>query len=105
MRPAQLVALVGHPAKPAEMFQAMIVCIMEQNRLVEQLYQLENEGKFSGESERGLEGKAFLESQLLKSGQLLGDVWYSAWQQAPPDTFLRGQLARRNKSPAQGDKK
>jgi hypothetical protein len=98
LRPAQLVAINGRPAKPEEMFQAGMIFIMEQNKLVEPLYQLEKEGKLSGEGETGLEGKAFLYGQLIKSGQLLGDIWYSAWQQAPPDTFLKAQLARRNHS-------
>jgi hypothetical protein len=26
---------------------------------------------------------------------MLGNLWYSAWQQAPPDNFLKSQLARR----------
>jgi hypothetical protein len=98
LRPAQLVAINGRPAKPEEMFQAGMIFIMEQNKLVEPLYQLEKEGKLSGEGETGLEGKAFLYGQLIKSGQLLGDIWYSAWQQAAPDTFLKAQLARRNHS-------
>ena len=95
LRPAQLVAINGGAAKPEEMFQAAVLFIIEQNKLVEPLYQLEKDGKLSGEGVNGLEGKAFLQAQLVKSGQLLGDLWYSAWQQAPPDTFLAGQLARR----------
>jgi hypothetical protein len=43
----------------------------------------------------GIQGRAFLEAQLIKSGQLLGDIWYSAWEHAPPDTYLKAQLARR----------
>jgi hypothetical protein len=77
------------------MFQAGLAFVLEQNKLVEPLYQMDKDGKLSGEGDKGLEGKAFLEGQLLKSGQLLGDIWYSAWQQAPPDTFLTSQLARR----------
>lgn len=95
LRSAQLVTINGRTAKPEEMFQAAMLFIIEQNKLVEPLYQMEKEGKLSGDGEKGLEGKAFLEGQLLKSGQFLGDIWYSAWQQAPPDTFLARQLARR----------
>jgi hypothetical protein len=95
LRPAQLVALNGRSAKPEEVFQAGVLYLLEQNKQVEPLYQMEKDGKLSGEGETGLQGKAFLEGQLLKSGQLLGDIWYSAWQQAPPDTFLSGTLARR----------
>ena len=105
LRPAQLVALHGHPAKPEEVFQAAMEFILEQNKLVEPLYQMEKEGQLSGEGEAGLRGRGFLEGQLLKSGQLLGDIWYSAWQQAGPDTFLRTQLARRKPAQATAEKK
>jgi hypothetical protein len=105
LRPAQPVAINGHRAKPEEMFQAAMVFIMEQNKLVEPLYQTEKEGQLSGEGETGLRGRAFLEGQLLKSGQFLGDIWYSAWQQAGPDTFLRTQLARRKQEAAKVEKK
>ncbi len=96
LRPAQLVTINSHTAKPEEMFQAAVMFVVEQNKLVEPLYQMEKAGKLSGEGEVGREGKAFLEKQLAKSGQLLTDIWYSAWQHAPPDTFLQRQLARRN---------
>jgi hypothetical protein len=98
LRPARLVTFKGHTVKPREMFQAAMAFIIDQNKLVEPLYQMEKEGKLSGSGEVGLEGKAFLENQLLKSGQLLGDIWYSAWSQAPTDTFLKGQLGRREKT-------
>jgi len=97
LRPAQTVSVNGHPAKPEETFQVAVLFLVEQNKQVEPLYQLEKDGKLSGEGEKGLEGRAFLEGQLLKAGQLLGDIWYSAWQEAPPDTFLKGQLAKRKK--------
>ena len=105
LRPAQLVAVNGHPAKPEEMFQAAMLYILDQNKFVEPLYRMEKDGKLSGEGEEGLRGRAFLEGQLVKSGQLLGDIWYTAWQQAPPDTFLRNQLARRKNEPTGSGKK
>jgi hypothetical protein len=105
LRPAQIVTINGQPAKPEEMFQAAMAFIEEQQKMVEPLYELEKEGKLSGDGEKGLEGKAFLEGQLLKAGQMLGDIWFSAWQQAPPDTFLKGQLARRKKVAGVGSEK
>ena len=66
------------------------------------LIPIDEDGRLSGEGEKGLEGKPFLEAQMVKSGQLLGDIWYSAWQQAPPDTFLARSLASRKK-PASAD--
>jgi hypothetical protein len=36
----------------------------------------------------------------VKRWALLGDIWFTAWQQAPPDTFLKSALARRNRAPS-----
>jgi hypothetical protein len=98
LRPAQLVSIDGRPAKPEEIFQAVAMFVIGQNKLVEPLYQMDKDGKLSGQGEKGIEGKAFLEDQMAKSAQLLADIWYSAWQEAPPDTFLKGQLARRHRA-------
>jgi hypothetical protein len=100
LRPAQLVSIDSRPVRPEEMFQAAMLFIQQANKLVEPLYQLDKDGKLSGVGDQGKEGEAFLEAQLIKSGQLLGDIWYSAWQQAPPDTFLKAQLARRQRAAA-----
>jgi len=100
LRPARPVAVNGRPARPEETFQAAMLFVLEQNKQVEPLYQLEKDGKLSGEGEKGLEGKAFLENQLLVGAQMLGDFWYSAWREAPPDTFLKGQLAKRKRPAA-----
>jgi hypothetical protein len=105
LRPAQVVTINGRPAKPEEMFQVAMLFLVEQNKQVEPLYQMDKDGKLSGEGEKGLEGKAFLEGQLLKSGQLLGDIWFTAWEQAPPDTFLKAQLARRKKTASAAEEK
>jgi hypothetical protein len=97
LRPAQRVLINGQPAKTEEIFQAVMVFLIEQQKFVEPLYQMEKEGKLSGEGTKGLEGKAFLEAQLVKSAQLLGDIWYTAWQLAPADSFLLRELAKRKK--------
>jgi len=95
IRPAKLIQLGDRPAKPAEVFQAIVKFLIQQNGQVEPLYQLEKQGKLSGNGTVGLEGKAFLEAQMIQGAQLLGDLWFSAWQQATPDTFLRNQLSKR----------
>ncbi|HOC57736.1 MAG TPA: hypothetical protein PKI20_19105 [Verrucomicrobiota bacterium] len=100
LRPAKPVALNGRPARPEESFQVAMLYLVEQHKQVEPLYQMEKDGKLSGEGEKGLEGKAFLENQLLVAGQLLGDFWYSAWREAPPDTYLNTQLAKRKRPAA-----
>ena len=30
---------------------------------------------------------------------MLGDLWFTAWDSAPIDTYLRSQLAQRNGEP------
>ena len=87
-------------------FVAALEYVIAQNERVEPLYRLEKEGKLNDELEKAdrtkphpgpvsAEGRAFLEGQLLTGGQMLGRLWLTAWKTAPVDTFLRGQLARR----------
>jgi len=75
--------------------------IVAANRLVEPLYILDRDGKLSNKENRGAEGRAFLEGQLVKSGQLLGDLWLTAWQTAPEDTFLERELRKRAEAAAE----
>jgi hypothetical protein len=70
--------------------------IAAQHELVEPLYQLEKEGKLSGDGTVGLEGKKFLNKQLLVGGQMLGDIWFTAWQTAPLDGHLQRELEKRS---------
>lgn len=99
-RPARLVKIGERDAHPEEIFQAGVLFILEQHKGVETVYRLDKEGKLTGDGEKGREGRAFLEGQLLRSALFLGDIWFTAWQQAPPDTFLKGQLAKRAKGRA-----
>jgi hypothetical protein len=94
VRPAQMVSLNGHTGAPDEMFRAAVIFIVAQNKLVEPLYAMDKDHKLSHDTD---EGKKFLEAQILKSGQLLGDIWFSAWQQAPADKYLKDQLSHRSK--------
>jgi hypothetical protein len=82
-------------ADPDGIFHTAVGFIVANNRLVEPLYQLEHAGKLSEAGDAGTEGRAFLEAQLVKSGQLLGDLWLTAWQTAPEDTFLERELQQR----------
>ena len=38
--------------------------------------------------------------QMLKGAQMLGELWLTAWQHAPPDRYLEGQLAKRKAAAA-----
>lgn len=86
---------VGEPGRADGLFRAVVAYLVEQNKLVEPLYQLEKDGKLSGEGEPGLAGRPFLEDQLVKAGQMLGNIWLTAWLEAPEDVYLRRQLEQR----------
>lgn len=85
-------------------FPVAIAFIAEQFGETEKTYRLEKEGRLSGNGERGLEGRAFIAQQLLRGGQLLGDLWLTAWESAPADTYLRSQLTQRGTLPGPAKK-
>lgn len=104
--PAPLLSVASQPDGRDPVFVAVMNYLIAQNQLVEPLYQLEKAGKLSNELEKAdhtkphpgpvdPEGRAFVEGQLLKGGAMLASVWNTAWHNAPPDTFLRAQLIKR----------
>jgi hypothetical protein len=95
---------MANASQPDGMFRAAVSYIVEQNKLVEPLYELEKEGKLTGDGDRGLEGRPFLEGQIVKAGQMLGNIWYTAWLEAPEDQYLEAQLTERNAIPS-GERK
>ncbi len=80
---------------PNGIFKTSVNFIVAANKLVEPLYKLDRDGKLSPREDHGAEGRAFLEGQIMKSGQFLGSLWLTAWQTAPEDTFLTRELERR----------
>lgn len=69
--------------------------IREQHELVEPLYRLEKEGKLTGKSAKGKQGSPFMHGQIGKASGFLGDLWYTAYKNAPEDRYLLGVLAKR----------
>ncbi len=100
IRPA---TIVGDPLKPDDLFRQVMAYLGQTHQQVEPLYQLEREMKLAPENEKAGEGRAFLERQLVQGGQMLGDLWFSAWQQATEDKYLIRQLTERKA--ASGEKK
>ena len=98
IRPARLVQLGDRAARPEEIFAATVHYLEATQKEVEPVYQLEKSGALSGDGTKGLEGKKYLTQRLIVGGQMLGDIWYSAWQQAPPDNYLKDQLLKRKKA-------
>ena len=90
------------PVTAHGVFNESMQFVVEQFGLVERLYALDRDGKLSPGKGDVAEGREFLSGQLVKGGQFLGDLWYSAWENAPIDRYLRGELTRRaNAAPPQ----
>ncbi|HEU5071037.1 MAG TPA: hypothetical protein VFV96_11595 [Verrucomicrobiae bacterium] len=104
LRPAHLVQLAGRDVHADQTFQSVVEFLVATSHEVEPLYQLEKDGGLSGEGEAGLRGKEFLARRLVAGGQMLGDLWFTAWQEAPPDKYLKEQLLERQQ-PAAGKSK
>ena len=86
----------GQPVeKRPDVFPEVMTMLLKQFKLVEPLYQMDKEGKLSPKDEAGRVGREFLAGQLAVAAQMLSDLWFTAWDQALPDTFLLGHLAKR----------
>lgn len=98
VRPAQALVATKPATKAEGAFPQVMAYILDQYKRVESLYQLDKAGDLSDEGGPASKGRAFMTQQLLAAGEMLGDLWYSAWQQAPADNYLRGQLIKRRHS-------
>jgi len=100
IQPATRIANAG---EPDGMFRDVVAYLVEQNKYVEPLYEMDKTGQLSGEGEKGMEALPFLNGQLVKAGQLLGNIWLTAWLEAPDDKYLATQLKQRNAKAADGN--
>ncbi|HET7537971.1 MAG TPA: hypothetical protein VFJ90_16035 [Candidatus Didemnitutus sp.] len=88
-------SLASLPSGRDPMFDAVMTYLLDQNKLLEPLYQLEKDGKLNhDDSAPSAEGRAFIEGQLVTGGEMLGRIWLTAWRSAAPDTYLRSQLVK-----------
>jgi len=85
------------PVSKTNAFRCVVDWLVEQHRLVEPLYELDRDGKLSGRN-TVKEGREFISGQIISGAQMLGDLWYSAWLYAENDSYLKGQLTRRNRA-------
>jgi hypothetical protein len=90
------VTRIANAGEPEGMFRDVAAYLAEQNKFVEPLYEMEKNGQLSGDGEKGLQARPFLEGQLVKAGQMLGNIWYTAWLEAPEDMYLEKQLRQRS---------
>jgi len=96
VRPARRLNAAPRPDGRDAIFSAVMDFIIGQNQEVEPLYQLDKAGKLKADGSPGsFDGKPFIEEQILRGGQMLGDLWLTAWRQAGPDVYLRAELLQR----------
>ena len=95
LRPARRLPAMQTPDGSDGLFGEIMRFILIQYLEVEPLYALEREGGLDATDVTGSEGRKQLEEQIVRGAQLLGDLYYSAWMNAPPDTFLMTRLVRR----------
>lgn len=101
IRPARLLASPQWPGLSTNIFPAMMAYVQDSSMLVEPLYRLEKARKLSGiGAGSGDPGYDLITGQLVKGAQMLGDLWFTAWQLAPDDLFLERELARRTQAGA-----
>jgi hypothetical protein len=100
IQPATRIANAG---EPDGMFRDVVAYLVAQNKFVEPLYEMDKEGQLTGEDDKGMEGLPFLNDQLVKAGQMLGNIWLTAWLEAPDDKYLASQLKQRNAKAADGN--
>lgn len=84
-------------------FIAAMDYILASHELVEPLYQMEKDGLLgSADKPVSAEARTLIENRLVVGGAMLAKLWVTAWKSAPVDTYLRGQLAKRQALPAPG---
>ena len=93
VRPANSIWRPG--ATTNDVFAPAMQFLVAEFALVERVYELDRSGQLSPGKHDVMEGRTFIGGQLVKGAQLLGDLWFSAWQSAPMDTYLATELKRR----------
>lgn len=95
-RPARGIELAAKTGVRDAMFAAVLAYLRTQNARVAPLYDEEKAGQFKADGTPGsTDGKAFIEEQLLRGGEMLSALWLTAWQAAPVDNYLQKQLTAR----------
>jgi hypothetical protein len=95
--PARVLPLGPRADGRDPLFVAVLDYIRLQHRQVELIYELEKSGRLGQApgAEVPAETRALVEAQLLAGGQMLANVWLTAFRGAVPDTYLRAAIARR----------
>ena len=86
----------GNPlARHDDVFPEAMEFIPEQFKLAETLYQMAGDGKLSGDGGHGLKGVSSSNGRCSRRGRSWAIFWWSAYQQAGPDNYLKARLIER----------
>jgi len=102
LAPAEAISTAPRADARDPVFADVMDYLVDQQKLVVLLYELQKAGKFEAGKGRPASpvGIAFVQGQLAKGGEMLAGVWLAAWREAVPDNYLRSQLALRGVSAA-----
>jgi len=97
VKAAQPIALAPRADGREPLFVAVMDYLIASQQSVEPLYAMDKAEKFRVNPgvAPSSEGRDFIKARLLIGGEMLASIWVTAWRSAPPDTFLRMQLIRR----------
>jgi hypothetical protein len=97
VKPAQPIALAPRADGREPLFVAVMDYLIASQQRVEPLYAMDKADKFRVKPgvTPSAEGRDFIKARLLTGSEMLASIWVTAWRAAPPDTFLRTQLIRR----------
>jgi hypothetical protein len=95
VRSARPLADARWPGLSTNVFPVIMASLQATAEQVEPLYRLEKARQLTGQEGPGSPGYELIAAQLLQAAHLLGDLWLTAWQEAPPDTFLERELGKR----------
>jgi hypothetical protein len=96
-RPGRVLDTTPKPGERDALFAVVWGYLQTQNGRVAPLYEIEKAGQLKADGKPGsTDGRAFIEEQLLRGGEMLASLWLTAWRTAPEDTFLMKQLQLRN---------
>ena len=96
VQPAEPLSVAARPDGRDPIFAAILDYVLATNQQVEPLYRLERDGPLRMNGPPTPEGRAFIDAQLLRGGEMLGALWITAWRHAGPDNYLQSFLVRRN---------
>ena len=79
----------------SRIFPAAAQYTFAQFKLVTPLYEMEKAGHFKPNAPRDGQGRKSICTQFITAAEMLGNLWLTAYETAPPDTFLQGYLSKR----------